>query len=86
MATISKKEQQRAVAGGVALTKLLGLLPATKLLLDYDEEADVLYLSMQRPQEATKTVEMDDGGILLRYRGNTLVGITVLNASKRRNA
>ena len=85
MATISKKEQRRAVAGSVALTALLEQLPATKLLLDYDKEADVLYLSLQRPQKATKTVELEDGGILLRYRGSTLVGVTILNASKHRN-
>ena len=84
MATITKKEQ-RAIAGSVDLSGLLGQLPATKLLLDYDQEADVLYLSLQRPQKATRTVELEDGGILLRYRGATLVGITVLNASKRRN-
>lgn len=83
MATISKKEQ-RAIAGSVALSGLLEQFPATKLLLDYDKEADVLYLSLQRPQKATKTVELEDGGILLRYRGSNLVGVTVLNASKRR--
>src|SRR5260221_13543092 len=83
MATISRKEQ-RVIAGSVALSGLLGELPATKLLLDYDQEADVLYLSLQRPQKATKTVEFEDGAILLRYRGTTLVGITVLNVSKRR--
>ncbi len=50
--------------------------------VDYDDEADVLYISFQRPQKATDT-EMTDGGILLRYRGEQLVGITVLDASIR---
>jgi hypothetical protein len=31
----------------------------------------------------TETVEVEDGAILLRYRKNELVGITVLGASKR---
>jgi uncharacterized protein YuzE len=53
-----------------------------KLWLDYDEEADVLYISFQRPQQATDS-EMLDNGILLRYRKEKLVGVTVLDASTR---
>ncbi|MFI5366288.1 MAG: DUF2283 domain-containing protein [Candidatus Binatia bacterium] len=56
-------------------------LPAGRAWIDYDEEADVLYISLKRPQRATDTVDRD--GILLRYRGKELVGVTVLNASKR---
>ncbi len=48
--------------------------------VDYDREADVLYISFQRPQKATDS-KMTDDGILLRYRDNQLVGITVLEAS-----
>ena len=57
-------------------------LPETKMLVDYDKEADVLYISFKRPQKATDS-EMLDNGVLLRYKGNELVGITVLDASKR---
>ena len=53
-----------------------------KLWIDYDEEADVLYLSFQRPQKATES-EMRDDGVLLRYKSDKLVGITILGASKR---
>ncbi len=56
--------------------------PAQRFWVDYDREADVLYISFQRPQKATNT-EMTDEGILLRYRGNQLIGITVLDASTR---
>jgi len=52
--------------------------------LDYDEGADVLYISLQRPQRATNTIELEKEGILLHYRGKVLVGITVLDASRRR--
>jgi uncharacterized protein YuzE len=55
-------------------------LPAGRAWIDYDQEADVLYISLKRPQRATDTV--DRNGILLRYRGKELVGVTVLNASK----
>ncbi len=57
-------------------------LPFHRLWTDYDEEADVLYLSFERPQKATDSVLHDDG-VLLRYRGKKLVGVTVFEASKR---
>jgi uncharacterized protein YuzE len=56
--------------------------PMHRFSVDYDEEADVLYISLQRPQKATNTVMTDDG-MLLRYRGRQLVGITILDASAR---
>ncbi len=56
--------------------------PTRRFSVDYDREADVLYISLDRPQEATDT-EMTDDGILLRYRGKELVGIPVLDASAR---
>jgi len=56
-------------------------LPIEHMWLDYDREADVLYISFRRPQRATKTVETDD--ILIRKDGNRIVGITILNASTR---
>lgn len=59
--------------------------PMRRFSVDYDEEADVLYISLQRPQKATNTVMTDDG-MLLRYRGQQLVGITILDASIRSSA
>ena len=56
--------------------------PVTRMWLDYDKEADVLYISFKRPQDATDS-EMADSGILLRYKENDLVGMTILEASKR---
>ena len=50
--------------------------------IDYDQEADVLYISFERPQQATDS-EMTDDGFIMRYRGKQLVGITVLDASTR---
>jgi uncharacterized protein YuzE len=61
---------------------LLLTFPAQQFWVDYDAEADVLYISFQRPQQATETETMDEG-ILLRYRGKDLVGITILDASTR---
>ena len=57
-------------------------LPLEHMWIDYDREADVLYLSFRRPQRATKTIEADED-ILIRKDGNKIVGLTILNASSR---
>ncbi|TMA06574.1 MAG: DUF2283 domain-containing protein [Deltaproteobacteria bacterium] len=59
-------------------------LPQGRAWIDYDEEADVLYVGLKRPQKATDTKFLADKGILLRYRAKELVGVTVLDASKPR--
>lgn len=56
--------------------------PVRRFWVDYDKEADVLYISLRCPQKATNT-KMTDDGMLLRYRGEQLVGVTVLHASTR---
>ena len=61
---------------------LLVAFPSTHFWVDYDQEADVLYMSFERPQKATDT-ELTDEGLLLRYRHKQLVGVTVLDASTR---
>ena len=57
-------------------------LPARHISVDYDEEADVLYMSFRRPQRATETIEAGDD-ILIRKDGQRIVGLTILNASTR---
>ena len=57
-------------------------LSVKHIWVDYDKEADVLYLSFRKPQGAKKTVETDDD-VLIRTDGNQIVGITILNASSR---
>jgi len=64
-----------------AIPRLLKI-PERRFWVDYDAEADVLYISFQHPQEATDS-EMTEEGILLRYKGKQLVGMTILDASKR---
>lgn len=57
--------------------------PETKMWIDYNKKADVLYISFRRPQKATDSVMLKEKGLLLRYKDDRLVGITVLDASKR---
>lgn len=57
-------------------------LPKTKMWLDYDMEVDVLYLHFEENPASTHS-EMRDDGIILDYRDDTLVGLTVLDVSLR---
>ena len=43
-------------------------LPSKQVWFDFDEEADVLYVSFERPQRATDR-ELTEDGVLLRYLG-----------------
>ncbi|MCZ7541641.1 MAG: DUF2283 domain-containing protein [Anaerolineae bacterium] len=55
-------------------------LPSHQLWTDYDSEADVLYISFRKPQQADDTVMGEDGN-LYHYAAGALVGVTILNAS-----
>lgn len=52
----------------------------SKFIVDYDEEADVLYVSFDRPQKADNAIQGEDG-IIRRKRNNKIIGLTILNAS-----
>jgi len=55
---------------------------AKHIWFDFDEEADVLYISLERPQNATDTDILEDG-VFLRLRDKKVVGITITNLSKK---
>ena len=57
-------------------------VPARRFWVDYDEEADVMYISFRRPQRATES-RMREDGIIIRARGKEVVGLTILEASAR---
>lgn len=80
MEKVSSAAVTRSLAQAIPL---LTKFPARRFWVDYDREADVLYISFQRPQKATNTIMTDDG-LLLRYRDKQLVGVTVLDASTRK--
>lgn len=64
-----------------AVPVLLGM-PEPRISMDYDEEADVLYIAFDRPQRATDS-EMRDDGVIVHRRGKKIVGVTILDASAR---
>jgi uncharacterized protein YuzE len=55
---------------------------AKHLWFDFDGEADVLYVSLERPQMATDTDILEDG-TFVRLRDKKIVGITITNVSKK---
>ncbi len=57
---------------------------APQLWMDYDREADVLYVNFQKPEKATDSTLLDDN-IIQRERNGKLIGVTILNASEFRN-
>jgi len=74
----------KAIQDISAAVPYLVQFPTRRAWIDYDQEADVLYISLRRPQKATDSEFLEDQGILLRYRGKELVGVTILEASKRK--
>jgi uncharacterized protein YuzE len=70
----------------VAACKAMALnflrLSTPYLWLDYDQKADVLYVSFRKPRRAPRTIEWDED-VLIRKNGRMLVGVTILNASTK---
>jgi len=72
----------------VNLERVLTLVPQVLKLqqkniwLSYDEEADVLYLNFKKPSRADDS-ELLDNDVIVRYENEEIVGMTVLNASKK---
>lgn len=66
-----------------AIADLVRLAQAgySKLWVDYDQEADVLYINFGKPQRADDAEQSRDG-IIRRKRNKKLVGLTILNASR----
>lgn len=76
---------EQAIVNSVtpAIADLVRLAQAgnAKLWVDYDQGADVLYISFGRPQKADDAQQGRDG-IIRRKKNKKLVGLTVLNASR----
>jgi uncharacterized protein YuzE len=93
--TVKFDETQRAVreeAEGMAAVEIERMLPLVPELLEiphkkiwmtHDEKADVLYINFKKPSHADDS-ELTDDDIMIRYEQGQIVGITILNVSKRK--
>ncbi len=83
MATVRMQKREPKAGEPDWCMQTLAELPWDKVRVSYDREADVLYISLRYPQSATDTRQVNDDGVLLRYCGKELVGITLLDVSSR---
>jgi uncharacterized protein YuzE len=56
-------------------------MPSKRMWIDYDEGADVLYISFKKPQQANDSVMEED--IIYHYHDKELVGLTILHAKAK---
>lgn len=79
-------EQKIIHSANIAIADLIRLAEYgnSKLWVDYDKEADVLYLNFGQPQKADDAYQGRDG-IIRRKKNNKIIGLTVLNASRFTN-
>ena len=75
-------EQRLINSGKIAVSDLIKLAEygQDKLIVDYDKEADVLYVNFGKPQKAEDSIQEE--GIIKRKKGNKIIGLTILNASR----
>lgn len=58
--------------------------PHKYLWSSYDADADVLYVNFKKPSVATDS-ELTDDDIIIRYEDDEVVGLTILNVSRRKD-
>jgi len=64
------------------VAKALTVSKVEELDVDYDEEADVLYISFGPPKAASDSTVLNND-IILHYKGDRIIGITVPSFRKR---
>lgn len=57
-------------------------IPFNRVWASYDKKADVLYLNFKKPSHADDS-EFTDDDIIIRYEKGKIIGMTILNLSKR---
>jgi uncharacterized protein YuzE len=74
--------EEKSIGSILRVVSHLIRLPRKHMWLDYDTDADVVYLHFEEKPRSTHS-EMREDGIILDYRGSKLVGLTILEASQR---
>lgn len=73
---------------GVEIKKILPIVPNlleapfNRIWTAYDKEADVLYINFKKPSHADDS-ELTDDDVIVRYEKGEVIGLTILNASKK---
>lgn len=76
-------EQRIVKSLNIAVPDLLALtrMGDSRLFIDYDEAADVLYVSFGQAEKADDAYQGNDG-IIRRFKKKKVIGLTILNASR----
>jgi uncharacterized protein YuzE len=81
-------EAQAKTMAPIEIERMLPLVPQlleiphSRIWTTYDKEADVLYVNFKKPNHADDS-QLTDDDVIVRYEAGEVVGITILNASKR---
>lgn len=76
------------MATSTAVKEIFQALPHIKkvsakhIWFDFEKEAEVLYIRLEKPQNTTDMDILEDD-VFLRLRGKKVVGITITNVSKK---
>jgi uncharacterized protein YuzE len=57
-------------------------IPALPFRVEYDADVDTLYLRFKEGVSPTHSKDDPDRGVVYDYRGRSLIGIEILNASQ----
>ena len=80
--------KEKEAMAAVDLNHILSFVPQVlelnqkNIWLSYDEEADVLYVNFKKPSHADDS-ELLDNDVVVRYENDEVIGMTIMNASKR---
>jgi uncharacterized protein YuzE len=66
----------------MARTEQVKLTP-DRIDIEYDERGDTLYIAFS-PDTVADDSELIDNDVLVRYKGNKIIGLSVLHFSERR--
>ncbi|MDJ0601940.1 MAG: DUF2283 domain-containing protein [Crocosphaera sp.] len=65
------------------LAKTIKNLPQQDFWTAYDAQADVLYINFHQPALPADDSEVTDDDVIIRYQGDEIIGLTILNISQR---
>ena len=65
------------------LARTMKNLPKQDFWTAYDAQADVLYINFYQPTLSADDSELTDDDVIIRYQGDEIIGLTILNISQK---
>jgi uncharacterized protein YuzE len=62
--------------------KMIRTLPQQDFWTSYDAKADVLYINFHQPSLPADDSELTGNDVVIRYQGDEIIGLSILNVSK----